>query len=75
MEHVGNYRMFDDASEPEPSDELANFPAVPLPLIDELEQRFPDRLPSSYTDDFSLGRLIGQQDIIRLLRQVAGRRT
>lgn len=45
------------------------FPLIPEKLIEELERRFPDRIPSSPVDGGDLGVLIGQQHVVRLLRR------
>ena len=38
-------------------------------LVDCLQALFPDRLPMVVVDQSSLGRLIGQQEVIRCIRQ------
>lgn len=45
-------------------------PPVPLALIETLEQMFPDRLPEvdESIDLPTIHKLVGRQDIIRLLR-------
>lgn len=75
MEHMGNYRMFAEEPISQPVDELANAPAVPLPLVEFLEQLFPNVLPMQHLSDWDLGRKVGQQEILVILRQIAGRRT
>ena len=45
------------------------FPPVPLKLIEELEARFPNRLPSQSPDPAIMSELIGQQQIIGFLRR------
>jgi hypothetical protein len=44
-------------------------PPIPLALLKELEERFPDRLPDSVLEHTSLADLIGQQKVIRFLRR------
>ena len=46
-------------------------PPVPPKLVTWLEETFPDKLPGGPTDDFELGRLVGQQDIVRKLRKIS----
>jgi hypothetical protein len=75
MERVGNTLFFTEEQDI-PSDEiLEHFPAVPLPVIEALERLYPDRLPSDHITERALDRKIGQQDVIKTLRQVAGQRT
>ena len=38
-------------------------------IVQILENMYIDELPSKHVDDFALGRLIGQQDIIRVLKK------
>ncbi len=45
------------------------FPAVPLALLEELEKRYPDQVPSSVPTPEGMGVLVGQQSVIRLLRK------
>jgi len=51
------------------------FPAVPLELVEALEQLFPNKLPEIHVTDRELGQLIGQVDVVKLLREMSGRRT
>ncbi len=75
MERVGNTLYFNDEQEVSSDEILETFPAVPLPVIEALERLYPDRLPDDHITERSLDRKIGQQDVIKTLRQVAGRRT
>lgn len=45
------------------------FPTVPKELIEALEERFPDRLPTSVIDHTGFAELVGNQVIIRFLRR------
>lgn len=74
MQPIGNFRMFED-EQPVDNPENSDAPAVPLPLIDWLEQTYPSRLPMQPLSDWNIGRLVGQQELIQVLRQIAGRRT
>jgi len=38
-------------------------------ILKFLDEAFPDRLPLDYVNDFELGVLIGQQQLINLLKQ------
>lgn len=38
-------------------------------VIEELEEAFPDQLPKTNVTDSQIHRLIGQQDVIRYLKQ------
>lgn len=76
MERVGNFRMFgDEYPDPNEPNELETAPAVPLPLIDWLEHTHPNHLPMEPVSDWELGRRVGQQQIIQMLRTISGRRT
>lgn len=75
MESLGNYRMFADVPEPTSEDIIEQFPAVPLALVEALERLYPDCLPETHITMGTLDRKIGQQDVIKTLRQVAGRRS
>lgn len=45
------------------------FPAVSKELLDELERRFPDRLPESHLESLDLIRIKqGQVSVLRFLR-------
>lgn len=44
------------------------FPEVPSGLLKLLEDNFPDRLPTSDVGPFGLGKLVGQQEVIALIR-------
>ena len=44
-------------------------------LVDCLQSLFPDRLPHVVVDASSLGRLIGQQEVIRCIRQALEEQT
>lgn len=46
-----------------------SFPPVPLALIEELEKRFPDRIPDDVQEHTSFAELVGQQKVIRFLRR------
>lgn len=39
-------------------------------LLEVLEERYKDKLPTDKVDDYDLGRLIGQQDVVRYILQV-----
>lgn len=45
------------------------FPPVPLALIEELEQRFRDRVPEKVPTPSEVGVLVGQQQVVRFLRR------
>lgn len=74
MEPIGNVRLF-NCEQSEPTPEYSDAPAVPLHLIDWLELQYTNHLPMQPVTDWELGRLVGQQDVIQVLRQLAGRRT
>lgn len=38
-------------------------------MIDELEKRFPNRLPDKVLSHVELARLIGEQEVVRFLRR------
>lgn len=44
------------------------YPEFSLKLIEKLMDDFPDKLPDKQVSDFELGKLIGQQNIIKKLR-------
>lgn len=53
---------------------------TPMPPVDEslvkaLEARFRDTLPSSVVGEGELGRLVGQQEVIRFLRHTFNEQT
>jgi hypothetical protein len=52
-----------------------HFPAVPLELVEALEQMYQDKLPEIHVTDRELGELIGQVNVVKFLREMAGRRT
>ena len=47
----------------------SDIPAVPPKLLAKLEESFPDKLPDGLTTEAQIAQLIGQQDVIRLLRR------
>lgn len=44
------------------------FPAVDEGLVQALIERFPDRCPRGPVENFELGKLVGQQEVIAFLR-------
>ena len=48
---------------------LKVFPSVPLALIEELEHRFPDRIPDTPPSVTEAATLVGQQSVIRFIRR------
>ena len=46
---------------------MQNFPHVPEVLLRALVERFPDALPEAVPDAPEMGRLVGQQQVIRFL--------
>lgn len=44
------------------------FPPVDEQALLALEARFPDRIPVAVVSEGELGRLVGQQEVIRFLR-------
>lgn len=44
------------------------FPHVPEELLRALEEAFPDRIPDQVPDVNKMGVMVGQQQVIRLLR-------
>lgn len=44
-----------------------NYPLISDKLIESLQRDFPNKLPTKQLNDFEIGRLIGQQDIINKL--------
>lgn len=51
------------------------FPEVPEQLILALEARFRDTLPTVMPSEGGMGKLIGQQDVIRFLRHTHTQQT
>ncbi len=45
-----------------------DYPAISDKLIESLERDFPNKLPENYINDYELGILIGQQNIINKLK-------
>lgn len=45
------------------------YPFIDEKLIQCLENDYPNILPTKYVDEFELGRLMGQQDIIYRLKR------
>ncbi len=70
---MNNVRLFESNQVDE--DEEDKFPAVPLDLVEHLERLFPDKLPEIHVTDRELGQLIGQSDVVKLLREMSGTRT
>ena len=53
-----------------------HFPAVPLNLVEALEQQFPDKLPLRHdTQATETAYVIGQVSVVKFLREMSGRRT
>ena len=48
-------------------------PAVIRQLIGQLEEKFPDRLPQSQIKETDLARLLGQQDVLRVIKDLIER--
>jgi len=71
---MSNTRLF-ESNQPLEAQEEDHFPAVPLELVEALEQLFPDKLPEIHVTDRELGQLIGQVAVVKLLREMSGRRT
>lgn len=57
------------------ADQEDHVPPVPIELVEYLEHTFPDRLPDLHVTDRELGQLIGQVTVVKLLRDISGRRT
>ena len=68
-----NTRLFVRDQEVEPQED--HFPAVPLELVEALEQMYQDKLPEIHITDRELGELIGQVNVVKFLREMSGRRT
>ena len=47
---------------------IKEYPTITDLLIEVLEQDFPDKLPREYKDNYELGVLIGQQQVIDKLK-------
>lgn len=47
---------------------MKKFPEIPQGLIDRLVQTFPDQCPRSDPGAFGLGKLVGAQEVIDLLK-------
>lgn len=47
-----------------------NYPYIPYDIVDYFIKVFPDNLPSKEVGVFELGRLIGQQDVIKQIKTV-----
>jgi hypothetical protein len=47
--------------------ELKDYPIIDDLLIECLQRDFPDKLPNTYVNDFQLGVLLGQQNVIEKL--------
>lgn len=54
-------------------DPNANFPAVPLALVEELEHRYPDRCPSPDASDREIWMAVGQARLVAFLREMSNR--
>ena len=48
---------------------IIRFPPVPEELLKALEATFPDRLPAAPTSSERVAELVGQQQVIRLMRR------
>lgn len=48
--------------------EANRFPKIPKDLLEELERRFPDRMPDTFNSD-ELLRRYGNVQVVRLLRK------
>lgn len=46
---------------------ITNYPVITDELINCLQRDFPNKLPTTSIDNFELGRLVGQQDILEKL--------
>jgi len=68
-----NTRLFVRGQEVETPED--HFPAVPLELVEALEQMYQDKLPEIHVTDRELGELIGQVNVVKFLREMSGRRT
>lgn len=45
-----------------------NYPSISNKLIECLDRDFPDKLPRTYKDNYELGILVGQQQVIDKLK-------
>lgn len=54
---------------------LLKMPPVEEGMLKALEQRFRDTIPSSVVSEGELGRLVGQQEVIRFLRHTYNEQT
>lgn len=54
------------------NDEIDNikYPIITDSLIEYLTTKYPNKLPESYKNEYEIGKLIGQQDVINHLKQV-----
>lgn len=68
-----NTRLFQQEQQVEEQED--KFPAVPLDLVEALEQLYQDKLPEIHVTDRELGELIGQVNVVKFLREMSGRRT
>lgn len=50
------------------SNTIKEYPQISDLLIEVLERDFPDKLPREYKDNYELGILIGQQQVIDKLK-------
>jgi hypothetical protein len=57
----------------EAEDPNANFPAVPLPLLEELEKRYPDRCPRPDASDREIWMAVGRAQVVLFLREMSNR--
>lgn len=48
----------------------AKLPYVPLELLEYLEALAPDRMPTSFENEFYLGKQVGRVEMVRKLRQL-----
>lgn len=48
--------------------EQTKYPVISDDLINALETDFPNKLPQNYVDEFELGKLLGQQEVINKLK-------
>lgn len=72
---MGNTRLFEQAQQLVEEIE-DHFPAVPLELVEALEQQYPDQLPAIHDlGGRELSYLVGQVSVVKFLRLQSGRRT
>lgn len=50
-----------------------DFPAVSLPLVEELEKRYPDCCPSPDASDREIWMAVGRAQVVRFLREMSNR--